>query len=247
MEIIDAHCHLQDARLGLKRDQELDAALSAGICGFCCCGTSPSDWPVVRHLAVASCAIIPAYGLHPWYVAEAFDDWPRSLRAFLEADPRAAIGETGLDRSRAHRNDDAQATALNHHLTLARELERPVILHCVRAWGPLLQHLEQIKPCPRGFLLHGFSGSAELIPQLVKYGGWFSVGASIMNEQHVKARQRAAAIPIDRLLVESDAPDGLDSPAHLPALVEELAALRHVQPDALADILLENAHRFFNR
>jgi len=179
-------------------------------------GSQPADWPEVANLAAAHPnAIIPSYGLHPWYCAHAQPDWLAQLRSLLLANPHAQSGEIGLDRALLRRTGAApietQLTTFNAQLTLAAELDRIATLHCVQAHGLLLDTLHNAPKLPR-LLLHSYSGSAQMIKSFAALGAYFSFGAEVINPHRERLRQALLVVPPDRLLIETDTPAGF-SPA----------------------------------
>ncbi|MDR0535226.1 MAG: TatD family hydrolase [Puniceicoccales bacterium] len=225
-------------------------------CGGCVVnGTGPEDWGHVASLARFSRAhggmFRPAFGLHPWQVSGGtpLEGWVERLRALLEEFPEAAIGEAGLDKAHIlrhriqHGEDAARAVfhsgggdgvsrllgrereVLAEQLRLARELGRVVVLHCVRAFGTLETLLRELPP-PRGFLLHGYSGSPEQARGFARMGGWFSFGPRNLSATagHAEFSPKTAAvlraIPVGRVLLETDFPSGRAAfPASLPELL----------------------------
>ncbi len=239
---IDAHVHLPDIA---PHDgwSALAAAKAAGVRRLVVCGTRPCDWALVRSLA-ADEAVIPCFGLHPWFTTEP-GDWLAELRDYLTATP-SAVGEIGLDRAARGLDAEQQEAAFVAQLRLARELERPAMIHCVRAWGRLVELLEAHGP-PR-FLLHAYAGAPDLVPRLARLGAWFSFAGSILNPWREKAWAACRAVPAERLLVETDAPalpsPGHDEsrPEHLPEVVAGIAGLLGEDPDQLRARLWDNAH-----
>ena len=231
----DAHNHLQDIRFNGMRSGIIEDMLKVGITRCVVNGTSPQDWSAVAHLAtVHPDIIIPSFGLHPWHLdaTQTAPDWLEKLKALLETNPHAGIGECGLDRGMENFDIELQIKTFSSQLRLATDLNRPLSIHCVRAWGLLIEILESTPLPTRGFLLHSYGGSAELIPHLVKLGAYFSFSGSILHQHKQKARDTFAQVPADRLLIETDAPnmrppenslthplpERLNHPANLPAI-----------------------------
>jgi TatD DNase family protein len=250
MKLFDAHCHLQDNTLPNRPGALLTEAAEKGVACCACCGTAEADWSKVLELAAEHSEIYPMIGIHPWLV---IPDWKKSfqkLRDLLITNPSAGIGETGLDFQKRFANRAEQEASFIAHLDLADELGRPVAVHCVRAWGRLIEILKE-HPAPR-VLLHAFGGPAELIPELIKLNCWFSVGCTVTNPDAKRVREAAEQIPIDRLLVETDSPDlpprGIDSPnvpANLPYVIQALSGIRNTSEEALSTQTFENTMRFF--
>jgi len=239
---IDAHVHLPDIA---PHDgwSALAAAKAAGVRRLVVCGTRPADWPLVRALADDE-AVIPCFGLHPWFTAEQ-GDWLAELADHLAAVP-SAVGEIGLDRAARGIDYDQQEAAFIAQLRLARELERPAMIHCVRAWGRLTELLTEHGP-PR-FLLHAYAGSPDLVPVLARRGAWFSFAGSVLHPGRDKAKAAIRAVPPARLLVETDAPalpllgQCESRPEHLPAVVAGIASILDEGPESLRGRLWHNAH-----
>jgi len=238
--LFDAHAHLQAPRLAPLLDAVLTDAAAAGVVGIAVNATHEGDWAAVLALAArprapGAPALRPSLGIHPWRLRTRTPGWQARLRAALVAHPGAGVGESGLDRAPkglAAAPDAAdQAAALGTHLDLGRELGRPVTLHCVRAVGALTAALAARAPFPAGVILHAWAGSPEATARLAGLGGvHFSVGArqvaaapppgqdrGARQPVSPKAWAMLAAIPPDRLLLETDAPDGFVPGSGVPA------------------------------
>jgi len=205
----DAHCHLAATAYGRAGS----LAVGDGIGGMVCCGTSPADWTVLQRAATAADGVTPAYGLHPWFVqgdAGADAAATGTLAALLAAEPLAAVGEIGLDFAvRDGAPPERQRAVLAAQLGLAQRFGRVAIIHCVRAWGALVETLDAVGPLPRGFVLHAYGGSAEMVKPLARLGAFFSFKAS-GEMLGPKAAARMKAVPPERLLLESDLHLGLE-------------------------------------
>jgi TatD DNase family protein len=150
--------------------------------------------------------VLPSFGYHPWYVKERTPNWQAALARFLDAVP-SAVGEIGLDRWIKDRDLLAQEKAFVWQLRLAAERGLPVSIHCLKAWGPLLEILQREPRPPCGFLLHSYGGAPELIPGLVKLGAYFSLPGYFARETKTRQRETFRRVPLERLLIETDAPD----------------------------------------
>lgn len=230
MRLTDSHCHLQDARLAGDLEGVLARAREAGVRRFVACGTAEADWDAVLALAARHADVVPLLGLHPWYVGQATPGWVDRLEAQLQAHPEAGIGEAGLDFALEElREEDRQRQedALRAQLRLAKALDRPLSLHCRRAWEPLATLAREEGLPARGAVVHAFSGSAETARELQALGFHLSFGCGLARPGAAKAARALRAVSLDRLLLETDAPDL--PPRHLPgweARPNEPAALR---------------------
>ncbi len=224
--LFDAHCHLQSLPPGAAASA-LDRAREAGVTRVACCATGEDDWGAVLALAKAHREVVPMLGVHPWKAAEARPGWEERLEALLR-DHRAGVGECGLDFARRGVDREAQLDALRRQLRMAARLGRPVALHCVRAWGPLMQLLRQEGVPPAGAMIHAFNGSLETARALQALGIFLSFRA---------LGPGLAAVRNDRLLLESDGPE----PARVTALLAEATSAGR---EAMG-LSPRNAERFF--
>jgi len=206
--LYDAHNHMADPALRAHRVAIEPALREIELKYAVVNGTSPTDWPAVLELAKSEPHMIPAIGLHPWKVNDTPTDWQAQ---FLEALDRGArvIGEVGLDQWREGYDLERQQVAFRWQLAQAAQRNLPVSIHCLKAIGPLMNTLRR-EPLPkRGFHLHAYNGSVELIPELVELGAYFSFNAGQLRTGKSKAPERICAVPAERLLIETDAPDML--------------------------------------
>lgn len=211
MKLFDAHCHLQDPRILNKAPKLISTALDSGLLNFAVNGVSEKDWHLVKEMGDNYPSVIPCFGVHPWYVPQRSPNWFTTLKEFFETTPSAAVGEIGLDKGSKGREIDFndQIEVFRQQLQLAKELKKPASVHCVRAFGDLLHIVKDIGPFPDGLLLHSYLGSAEMVPEFVKSGAYFSLSGYIMPMKVQKAKKMLKTIPLERILLESDAPDAL--------------------------------------
>lgn len=262
MRLFDAHNHLQDDRLAPHLPGLLAACAAEGVVRMVVNGAAESDWPRVLELAQRHPEIVPSFGYHPWYVPERTPDWQRELVRFLDRVP-SAVGEIGLDRWKEGLDVAAQEEVFLWQWRLAAERQLPVSIHCLRAWGRLLEFLQREPRLSCGFLLHSYGGPAEMIRPLARLGACFSFPGYYLHERKARQREVFRQVPADRLLVETDAPDqvppashvrhplagpggeALNHPANLRAILEGLAAVRGEDAAALARQVEGNFSRLF--
>jgi Mg-dependent DNase len=181
----DAHNHLQDERLAPHLDSILQQFEGAGIGKMVVNGSCEEDWPQVLALAKRIPNVIPSFGYHPWYIRERTSDWLKNLSRFLDAAP-SAIGEIGLDKWIRDHDIDDQEKVFAAQLRLAAERNLPVSIHCLQAWGRLLEILKR-EPRPEcGFVLHSFGGPREMIETLTELGAYFSLPGYFAHERKGK-------------------------------------------------------------
>jgi len=255
--LLDAHNHLQDERLAPYLDEILRDSRAAGITAMVVNGTCEADWPRVAELARQCDLVIPSFGVHPWRVDRCSPAWRDELQRHLDAQP-FAVGEIGLDRWIQGADLPRQEAVFVEQLRLAAERDLPVTIHCLKAWGRLLELL-QTEPLPaRGFLLHSYSGSADMAARLAGLGAYFSLSGYFAHERKAKQREVFKTIPRERLLLETDAPDmlppspagslaaaELNHPANLGQVYSFAAKLLEIPPSRLNHTVEENFQRLF--
>lgn len=207
MSFYDAHCHLQDDRLALHRVEILGLYGRLGVAEVAVNGTSPADWRLVAELARESELVRPSFGLHPWKVREVDASWRSELLELLGLFPDAGVGEIGLDRWVEGFDLSVQEPVFLWQLEQAVERELPVSVHCLRAWGRMYDLLRASPRPKRGFLLHSYGGPAEMVEAMARLGAYFSVSGYFSHDRKLRQREALRAVPLDRLLIETDAPD----------------------------------------
>lgn len=259
----DAHNHLQDARLGdareIARTMKREGVETAIVNATC-----QADWNEVHARVARSMGdeqapeLLPAFGVHPWQAASVDEGWLDDLRDYLVTHPQASVGEIGLDRWVDSPSLEVQRPVFRAQLELAVQLRRPVIIHCLKAWGDLL---EQLQACPpqAPFLMHSYGGSLEFAQRLIPQGAYFSFSGHFLQERKASVVEVFRQLPKDRILMETDAPDmlppaaqishalpeGINHPANLAAVGEALADRLGVEPESWRELTAENARRCF--
>jgi len=237
--LYDAHQHFHFDPLTPHRAAIVRDLCSVGLKQAVVNGTNEEEWPVVAGLAQQYPWIIPSFGVHPWDSGNRSATWLEIFRTALQANPNAGVGEIGLDRwiIDGIKPDDPriaglrvasleeQSEVFGAQLAVAAEFNRAASIHCVQAFGAVLEVLQKSPPPARGFLLHGYGGPAEMIKSFADLGAYFS-----FNIEALKQNGRASPpdkpssapgssgttrptrldiwkhIPAGRLLVETDAP-----------------------------------------
>ncbi len=255
---IDSHNHLQDPRLG--DPAPLIAAMrSVGIEQCIVNATREDDWKQVEHLTISEPDfLLPAFGIHPWHAHTARPGWQEKLHAFLIKHPQASIGECGLDTWVTKPSMETQRPVFIDQLRLAREFDRPITIHCLKAWGALFDAFTEAPP-PSRFLIHSFGGSIETARRLIPLGAYFSFSGHFLHPRKSAVLEVFRQLPPERILLETDAPDMLpppdfithplpenhNHPANLPAIGKALAEALGMEPETLAALTRENARRCF--
>lgn len=245
MEFIDLHIHLQDYKANFATDM-VKKAQKSGLKKMVCAGTSSRDWERVALWAEQNPqSVVPAFGLHPWHVASEQPDWEEKLRNFLSAFPQAPVGETGLDGLKP--DFDKQQTCFERQVELAAELKRPLIIHAVKAFSGFA-HLW--KKLPEKFMFHSFNARVEQLRDILRHNGYVSFNVSVLKKRDCE--RLAAAVPVDRILFESDGPyqprekGEISTPLAIPELISFFAKIRGEDVEELAARVMQNSEEFIH-
>ena len=251
---VDTHAHLDDSRLKNRIDEVLAAARNAGVVQVVAVATTAEDSASVLDMSRHHGGVHPAVGIHPNEAGEARPgDW--QLIGELARDPRVvALGETGLDRYWNRVPFDVQQDYFDRHLILAAELDLPVIIHCRDCHRDIVNQLERQGRSIHG-VLHSFTGSLSDAQEILELGLHVSFAGMLTfaNKTLDPLREAASWVPIDRLLVETDAPylsphpfrGKTNEPARVACTAAKLAEIRGISLQELADATTANARRLF--
>lgn len=206
MTLVDSHCHLDDARFDEDRELVIKRAAEAGIETLLAVGTGagPEDIDVAIHLAESHAGILATIGVHPHDARKAdAATWQRMRE--LAAHPKVvAVGEIGLDYFYDNSPRDVQQTAFRAQLELAREVGKPVVIHTRDAWDDTFRILRDVTGSAG--IIHCFSGGPEEAERLVEMGFYLGIGGVVTFSRSVELQEAVRRIPLDRLLLETDAP-----------------------------------------
>ena len=239
MQFIDTHIHLQDYKTR-SAPQVLAAAAAAGVRRVVCAAIREADWADVAALHEQNAdTVIPAFGLHPWYLDDCRPGWETRLAQMLEKYPRALVGEAGLDRLK-NPQPLPQKEIFAAQADLARQYGRPLLIHAVKAQEWLEDLWDRLPP---KFVFHSFNGKKELLQKIVKTGGYVSLAPSISGRPGKE--DMIAVVPAGRLLLETDGPYQ-GEPEQLPGLLQYVAGIRKSEAAELAATVYQNSEEFIN-
>jgi len=245
--LIDTHCHLDAAEFDTDRDAVHAAALAAGVGCVVVPAVEVAGFAKTRQTVARYPGCVAAYGIHPLYVGQAAEEDLAVLRQWLAAEQPVAVGEIGLDLYFPDADVTRQTFFFIEQLKLAREFDLPVLLHVRRAVDPILKQLRRFRV--RGGIAHAFNGSRQQADAFIRLGFCLGFGGTLTFPGSRRIRALAAELPLDRLVLETDAPDipplwlagGRNAPAELPRIAAELAALRGIPFAELAAATRQNA------
>ncbi len=245
MQLIDSHCHLDLPAFDADRLEVLRRARAIGVTELVVPGVKADGWEGVRTLCRDEPGLHPALGLHPLFAHDEGD--VQRLRTALELAPPVAIGEIGLDFYDPGADRVGQQALFEAQLALAAEYRLPVILHVRKAHDAVLACLKRTPV--RGGIAHAFNGSMQQARGYIELGFKMGFGGMLTYERSSKLRRLAAELPLEAIVLETDAPDmspvahhgERNSPEYLPEVLTALATLRPEPIEVIAAQTTANA------
>ncbi|MDR3313335.1 MAG: TatD family hydrolase [Oscillospiraceae bacterium] len=248
--IFDSHAHYTDRRFAQDRAQALAALPGQGVAALLCCGSDVPDSRAALQLAEQYPYVYAACGIHPHEAKTADDAAYDELAALLQAQRCCAVGEIGLDYHYDFSPREQQQACFLRQLLLAKERDLPVVIHDREAHEDTLRLLRRFRPAG---VVHCFSGSMEMARDLLELGFYLGFGGAATFKNARKPLEIAAKIPLDRLLLETDAPYMTPEPHrgdrceswHIACTAEKIARARGMEPQALVDAAHANTRQCF--
>lgn len=249
--LTDSHCHLDAGEFDTDRAEVIARARQAGVTRQIVPATDASGWPRLREVCMPGSGLFPAYGLHPMFLSAHRPEHLGDLRGWIERERPVAIGECGLDFHVEGLDHATQQLYFEGQLALAHEFDLPVIVHARKATEAVIVAIRKFGPL-RG-VVHSYAGSPEQARQLLEHGFLLGLGGPVTYERAQRLRRLAASMPLEQLLLETDAPDQPDAqhrgqrnePARLSLVCDTIAGLRGVAPEVIAQATSDNATRLF--
>ncbi len=252
IELFDTHCHLDDAKFDPDREETFERLRARGVTRAVCVGSDLPTSETSIHFAQTHESTWASCGVHPHEAAQAPENYLDGLRELSREDRVVAIGEIGLDYYYDLSPRDVQKRVLCEQLDLACELDLPVIFHIRDAHGDMTDIFRSRKFLPRG-IIHCFSGSMETALEYVRMGFYISFSGPLTFKKAPNLQAAAQAVPLDRLLVETDSPylapepvrGRRNEPANVFYVCQKLAELRGLPMEEMARITTENGCRIY--
>lgn len=251
--LVDSHCHLDFADFAPERETVIARARAAGIGTMLTISTRLDQFPAVRAIAETHPDIWCSVGAHPHEAADHADATAAAL-ATLATHPRViGIGETGLDFHYDHSPRDVQERVFRAHIAASHQSVLPLIVHAREADAEIAAILRETRPAAG--VLHCFSSGRGLAEAALELGFFISISGIVTFRNAEELRAIVRDVPLDRLLVETDAPylapvphrGKRNEPAFVAATASAVAALKGVEPDALAATTTDNFFRLFQK
>jgi len=251
MQLVDSHCHLDAGEFDGDRDAVIARAHAGGVVAQVVPAVTAASWPKLREVCASAAGLHPAYGLHPVFLDEHRPEHLEQLQDWLARERPCAVGECGLDYFVESLDRAQQAYYFDGQLALARRHDLPVVVHARRAVDAVIQSIRRVGGL-RG-VIHSFAGSPEQARQLYQLGFLLGIGGPVTYPRANRLRQLVATMPLEYLLLETDAPDQPDAgirgernePARLSTILDTIASLRGEPAQDIAAQTTENARRLF--
>lgn len=202
MKLVDSHCHLDDARFDADREAVIERAKQAGVAMILAIGAGPPHLDAAIRLAERYENLYATVGVHPHEASQWNGEVAARLRDLVAHPKVVAIGEIGLDYHYNFSPPEAQRKAFEEQLRLARECGKPVVVHTREAWADTLHLLGSAA----SGIMHCFSGGPAEAEECLRRGLYISFAGVVTYPKAVNVQEAARVTPLDRLLVETDAP-----------------------------------------
>ncbi|XXQ67787.1 TatD family hydrolase [Neisseriaceae bacterium B1] len=224
----DTHCHLTAPELFFRLPEIIQQAKEQGVNGFVVPSANAQDWTRVLDVSFRLPEIrAVALGIHPWFVDEPAQDDLRRLRELLVQNPRCWVGEIGLDfhpNRLLHILKDKQIEFFEQQLIIAREFQRPIIVHNVKATQAIVHSIQRVQ-FETGGIVHAFSGSLEEARLLIRLGFKIGLGSLLLNPNAKKVHHLAQRLPESSFVLETDSPYTLPENSNTPANIAHIAQI----------------------
>jgi len=251
MDLIDSHCHIDVADFDADRAEVLARCRAAGIKRFIVPAIDVAGWDRLLRLCEQEQGLYPALGLHPVFLEQHQDGDVEKLEAKLATISVVAVGEIGLDFYIADLDKDRQRALFEAQLVIASNLGLPVILHVRKSHDEVLNYLKRFKL--KGGIAHAFNGSLQQAQQYIDLGFKLGFGGTMTYEGSHKIHQLARELPIEAIVLETDAPDMVvashrgerNSPEYLLESLQALAKLRDEDIETLSQQTTDNTCAVF--
>ncbi|WP_455199488.1 TatD family hydrolase [Kaarinaea lacus] len=256
MNLIDTHCHIDVDAFDRDREDVLTRSHQAGVSHLLVPGITANSWSRLKEICSHLPGLYPAYGLHPVYLDSHSNDDVASLETWLQKEKPIAVGEIGLDYF--YKQDgvteldrDRQQELFEAQLTLAEKYSLPVIMHVRKSHDAVLSTLRRYDI--NGGTCHAFNGSMQQAQQYLDMGFKLGFGGMLTYERSHKLHRLARQLPLEAIVLETDAPDmsgaehhgQRNSPEYLPEVLDILATLRNENKDHIAEQTTRNAESVF--
>ncbi len=251
MKLIDSHCHIDDDRLDVTREQVLRRAAEQGVDQIIVPATTAARWHKIRTLSQQNARLLPAYGLHPMFIEQHQREHLQQLETWIQQESPVAVGECGLDFFEGSETEAWQTELFIGQIDIANRYNLPLIIHARKSLDKVISQLRRHPH--HGGVIHSFAGSEQQARQLIEMNFCLGIAATVSFERARRLRQVVSSVPMESLLIESDAPDQsgplhrgeLNEPGFIADHLASIAELRQLDVEATALQLNRNCERLF--
>ncbi len=251
LPLTDSHCHLDDDRFDDDRDAVVQRATAAGVQRIITPAIGRREWPRLKRIATRYEQVFPAYGLHPMFIDRHTTTDIDALTSWVAAEKPIAIGECGLDFHHDRDSRQHQIELFDAQLALAQRYGLPLIVHARKAVEEAIGRIRRYAGV-RG-VFHSYSGSYEQAKRLLDLGFMFGIGGPFTWTRSRKLRDLLPRLPLESLLLETDAPDQPDEqhrgqrnePAFITDIAASIAQQLDIDLETLAETTTTNAITLF--
>jgi len=241
MKLIDSHCHLDFKDFQNDRDQLISNAMHKGVEQFVIPGVKADSWSQLIHTCHDNPVLHFALGMHPYFIDQHDETHLAKLEQLIKTHCPVAIGEIGLDYFDKSLDRKKQQFFFVHQLELAEQLKLPVIVHARKSVDDVLQFIKQAD-FNQGGIMHAYNGSLQQADKLIGLGFKLGFGGMLTYEKSTKLRSLAEQLPLDSIVLETDAPDMTgqehhgqrNSPEYLPEIAQALAQVKQMDIKKIA-------------
>ena len=250
--IFDTHAHYDDKAFDEDRDELLTSLKAQRVSGIITCGVNLETSKKSVELSEKYDFLYAAVGFHGLNTDDLIENYIDEIKALARQNKKVvAIGECGLDYYYSKEKKDLQIKIFTEQVRLAKELDLPIIVHDREAHFDIMNILKAYRPSG---VIHCFTGSIEMMREAVKIGMYIGFGGAVTFKNSKKPKEVAKEVPIERLLLETDAPYMTPVPfrgkrnnsAYITYVADEISAIRSMKKEALLSETEKNARRLFN-
>ncbi|MBQ7977583.1 MAG: TatD family hydrolase [Clostridia bacterium] len=252
--LIDTHSHINHEKLAEKLDEILEGLktdrVGAVVCPSFSYESSKTSLEVAKNSRVW-CAL----GVHPECATEYDDETEKFLLSSLNNERVVAVGEIGLDYHYGTEHKDRQKEVLIEQMKLANQFDLPVIFHVRDAWDDFFEIYEQNRHLVKRGVIHCFEGDSEIAKRALDLGLWISLTGLVTFKQRNELREAVKLIPLDRFMVETDAPyltpepfrREINEPKFTALVADKIAELKGLSAEEIDEITTTNTLKFFDK
>lgn len=249
--IIDSHCHIDFSEFDNDRKDVLKRASSQGVEKIIIPGVMKNTWQRIKLCCEKNPQLYPCYGLHPYFVKNHKPEDLESLRQWVTKNKTIAIGECGLDFFLKDLDRKLQQFYFEEQLDIALEFNLPVVIHARKSTEDVINTIKK-RPSLQG-MIHSYSGSYEQAKQLIELNFYISIGSSVTYENSSRIRKIVQALPLEHILIETDAPDQpvaksksrRNEPVYIIDVIDTIATLQNTDRKTVSNITTKNAMELF--